>query len=176
MTPGPEFPDEPTGPFPTPPRTLADAEGREIRLRACDDELPEALVEMYVGFDSADRAQGVPPTGEGAIREWLHGLFSGDAHNVVAEHGERIVGHATLVPDSGGAHELAIFVTQEYQGAGIGTDLINVLLGHGAAEGVETVWLSVERWNHAAKHLYEKVGFDVTGSEAFEIEMTIRLH
>jgi RimJ/RimL family protein N-acetyltransferase len=176
MSPGPTFPDEPIGRFPAPPRTVEDGEGREIRLRALDDGVPDRLVEMYVAFDPADRAQGVPPTGEDAVQEWLGGLFEGGAYNVVAKHGERIVGHATLVSDGESAYELAIFVTQGYQGAGIGTELMETLLGYGQDVGVEKVWLTVERWNHPAKHLYEKVGFHESGTEAFEVEMTARLN
>jgi len=175
MSPGPTYPEEPADPFPAPPRTVEDGKDREIRFVALDEEVPERLVEMYVAFDPADRAQGVPPTGEGAIREWLSGLFAGGGYNIVAKHGERIVGHATLVPDTDEAYELAIFVVQGYQGAGIGTELIHTLLGYGQEEGVKKVWLTVERWNHAAKHLYEKVGFHESGTEAFEVEMTIRL-
>ena len=43
------YPDEPAGPFPRPPTTLADREGREIEVRPYDgsDGEFEALVEMY---------------------------------------------------------------------------------------------------------------------------------
>jgi len=37
------------------------------------------------------------------------------------------------------------------------------------------VWLTVERWNHAAISLYEKVGFETTGVESFDLEMAIRI-
>jgi ribosomal protein S18 acetylase RimI-like enzyme len=132
----------------------------------------EAIVEMYADFDPADRAQGIPPATEERVREWFEGLLEG--LNVVAWHGDRAVGHATLVPD-GDASELAIFVHQDYQRAGIGSKLIRGLLGHGRVEGVEKVWLSVERWNHAAVNLYESVGFETYGTESFEIEMGLRL-
>ena len=186
------YPDEVSGPFPSPPRSFTDTEGREIRLRAYgerDDPAGagvrgrgtgedarnrefEALVEMYADFDPADRAQGIPPVGEERIRSWLDVLL--DGHNVVAWDGDRAVGHATLVPDED-AYELAIFVHQDYQGAGIGTRLIRTLLGHGRDRGVEKVWLTVERWNNAAVALYRKVGFETCDAESFELEMAIRL-
>jgi ribosomal protein S18 acetylase RimI-like enzyme len=97
-----------------------------------------------------------------------------EGYNVVAWHGDRAVGHATLVPDDG-AFELAIFVHQDYQGAGVGTETIRTLLGHGAAEGVERVWLTVERWNRAAVSLYESQGFETTSGERFDLEMSLRL-
>ena len=166
------YPDEPAGQFPEPPLSVTDKEGREIEIRPYADGEFEAVVEMYADFDSADRAQGIPPATESRIREWFEDLLTG--LNVVAWHDDRAVGHATLVPDED-AYELAIFVHQDYQRAGIGSKLIRALLGHGRAEGVERVWLTVERWNHAAVNLYESVGFETHGSESFEIEMVLRL-
>jgi ribosomal protein S18 acetylase RimI-like enzyme len=78
------------------------------------------------------------------------------------------------VPDDD-ACELAIFVLQAYQRAGIGTSLIRTLLGYGAEAGVERVWLTVERWNRAATNLYEKIGFETSNAESFELEMALRL-
>ncbi|GAD51975.1 hypothetical protein MBEHAL_0735 [Halarchaeum acidiphilum MH1-52-1] len=169
-----------TGPdsFPTPPLSFEDGEGREITVRtlpSTDDDDFEALVAMYDDFDPSMRAQGIPPTGESRIRSWLETLVGGDAYNVVAWHEGDAVGHATLVPDGEEGYELAIFVHQNSQGCGIGTRLIRTLLGYGAANGVTEVWLTVERWNHAAIALYEKVGFETTNAESFEIEMSMDL-
>jgi ribosomal protein S18 acetylase RimI-like enzyme len=175
MSPGERsYPDEPADSFPEPPVSFADKEGREIEVRPYDggDEEFEAVVEMYADFAPADRAQGIPPATESRVRDWLDTLLEG--LNVVAWHGETAVGHATLVPDED-AYELAIFVHQDYQRAGIGSKLIRGLLGHGRANGVEKVWLTVERWNHAAVSLYESVGFETHGTESFEIEMVLRL-
>lgn len=173
------YPDEPAGPFEGPPRRFADGEGREIAVREYGshhghDEEREELVEMYLDFAPEDRAQGIPPVGEERIRRWLDVLLGGDGFNVVAWHDARAVGHATLVSDEG-AYELAIFVHDEYQNAGIGTRLLEALLGLGERHGVERVWLSVERWNDPAIALYEKVGFEHTGEGGFELKMTLRL-
>jgi ribosomal protein S18 acetylase RimI-like enzyme len=183
------YPAEPAGPFPTPPASFADGEGRGIEVQPLDAESGaasdadegaehdadaelEALVEMYLDFDPSDRAQGIPPVGERRVRDWLDILAEG--YNVVAWDGDRAVGHATLVPDDG-AFELAIFVHQDYQGAGIGTRLIRHLLGYGASRRAERVWLTVERWNRPAVALYESQGFETTSQESFELEMSIRL-
>ncbi|MFC7081666.1 GNAT family N-acetyltransferase [Halorussus caseinilyticus] len=166
------YPDEAAGSFPKPPLSFADKEGRELEIRPYEDDEFEAVVEMYADFEPADRAQGIPPATESRVRDWFENLL--DGLNVVAWHDDRAVGHATLVPDED-AYELAIFVHQEYQRAGIGSNLIRALLGHGQANGVEKVWLTVERWNHAAVNLYESVGFETHGTESFEIEMVLRL-
>ncbi len=168
------YPDEAAGPFPTPPITWTDDTGRAVEIIVYEENR-EALVEMYTDFDPAERAQGIPPVGEAAIREWLDHLLCQDCYNVVATHDGELIGHATLVGDGEGAYELAIFVHQNYQDAGIGTKLLEALLGHAAANEVEKVWLTVERWNKPATYLYQKVGFEGTAAEDFEREMSIRL-
>jgi len=174
------YPEAVAGEFPAPPVSFADREGRDVEVRPfqeADDEaaVVDALVAMYDDFDPADRAQGVPPVGERRIREWLETLLEQDGFDVVAWHGDEVAGHATLVPDDDDTYELAIFVHQSYQGAGIGTHLIEALLGHAQANGAELVWLSVERWNRPAVALYEKVGFETASAESFEMEMAVRL-
>lgn len=159
--------------FPRPPHSFSDAEERTIEVRAHDAD-PEPLVAMYEGFDPADRAQGVPPTQPDRIRSWLDVLLS-EGLNVLAWHERTVVGHAVLVPDDDAAWELAIFVTQAYQEAGIGTEVLRTLLGHGAEHGVEVVWLTVERWNRPAIALYESVGFAPVDAERFEMGMSLRL-
>ncbi|PCR92337.1 GNAT family N-acetyltransferase [Natrinema ejinorense] len=182
-----QYPDEPSGPFPAPPTTIEDREGRSIEIQAPSaftDETLGDVVEMYTEFDPTDRAQGIPPTGEERIRNWLE-TIGDDSINVVARHDGDVVAHAMLVPDtddpSAIGHdadiewELAIFVLQAYQQAGIGTTLLENLLGHAAELGIRRVWLTVERWNNPAIALYERVGFESTGTESFEQEMAIRL-
>ena len=171
------YPDAVADEFPVPPTEFTDREERTVEIRPYEGtgEGYESLVEMYDAFDPADRAQGIPPGGEKRIREWLDAILADDCLNVIAWCGDDVAGHATLVPD-GDAYELAIFVHQEYQRAGIGTHLIRGLLGHGQSEGVRKVWLTVERWNRAAVSLYKKIGFETSDAESFELEMGLRLN
>jgi GNAT superfamily N-acetyltransferase len=171
----PTFPDEPTDGFPTPPREFTDEEDRDIRVQRAGTEIIDDLLEMYIDFDPEDRAQGIPPSQESAVRDWLENVVTEESLNVVACHDDETVGHAMLVPDASGAYELAIFVLRKYQGAQIGTELVRSLLGWAKVEGVERVWLTVERWNEPAIRLYEKVGFETTDRQSFELEMGLRL-
>lgn len=171
------FPDDTAGPYEPPPRALIDGEDRTIHIRSIDESdssVKSALVTMYDSFDPADRAQGIPPVNESAIIEWIE-LILENGIDLVAFHGDDPVGHATLVPDGDGAYELAIFVDKSYRGAGIGSALVESLLGAAAMSGIEFVWLTVERWNTVAIRLYESVGFKRTSSGNFELEMSIRL-
>ncbi|WP_299233792.1 GNAT family N-acetyltransferase [Natronomonas sp.] len=169
-----EYPATVAGPYEPPPRTFLDREERPIAIRRYAEGV-DTLAGMYTAFDPEDRAQGIPPAREDQIRTWLEGLFEDDCVNVVAWHDEDPIGHATLVPDGKGACELAIFVLGPYQGAGIGTELIEALLGAGREDGIERVWLTVERWNGAATALYRNVGFESTDTGNFELEMAARL-
>lgn len=178
--PGPtRYPDEVAGPFPSPPLSFDDQDSQPIEIRAYDgsDTEREALKAMYESFDPADRAQGIPPSRPSKLDDWLDRILGDDCFNVIAWDGDDAAGHATLVPDGepATAYELAIFVLQSYQGAGIGTRLMEALLGHGVDNDVEKVWLTVERWNRAAVSLYKKIGFETAGAESFELEMAIRL-
>lgn len=168
------YPDEPVDTFPRPPREITDDTDRVITLEAIDPAASsDPLLEMYDAFAPEDRAQGIPPLGPERLREWLDMLAEG--YNAAAWDGDAPVGHATLVPDDNGGYELAIFVLQSHQNAGIGTELLRTLLGLGQREGVKRVWLTVERWNRAAVHVYERVGFETTNAASFELEMSIRL-
>jgi ribosomal protein S18 acetylase RimI-like enzyme len=159
--------------FPAPPRDVVDSEGRTVTCRRLDSIEP--LVEMYVAFDTADRAQGIPPTEEPAIREWLDTVTDDESLHVVAWDDGRAIGHAMLVDGGDAGHELAIFVTQAYQGAGVGTELLETTLGAAQQAGLDHIWLSVERWNRPAIALYRKVGFEHTDSPSFEMKMDLSL-
>lgn len=169
------YPSEPVGSFESPPISFADADDHTVEIREYTDSDFEGLLEMYLAFDPEDRAQGIPPTNDTRIREWLDRILTDDAVNVAAWAEGHLVGHATLVPDGAEEYELAIFVLGDYQELGIGTRLITALLGAGQDHGVEQVWLSVERWNTAARTLYRNVGFEPSKTESFEFEMSLRL-
>lgn len=180
MTQGRHYPTVPAEKFPRPPLSFTDAAGRNIDVAVYDagpiDDEYEALVTMYNDFDPADRAQGVPPSREGDVREWLDTLMTDEETvNVLAWLDETPVGHGILVADSDDCYELAIFVHHPYQGAGIGSRVIRALLGEGADRGVDCIWLTVERWNNAAVNLYRGVGFETIRAEHFELEMGLQL-
>ena len=155
--------------FPRPPQEFTDREDRTVRMTAYDGEA-EPLVAMYTDFDADSRSQGVPPREEPAVHEWVERLLEA-GHNVVVWHDEWPVGHAVLIPVEDASAELAIFVHPDYQSAGIGTRLIEVLLRHGREEGVEHVWLAVSQRNHVAMRVYRAVGFETRLREHVEIEM-----
>ena len=156
-----------------PPITFVDGADREVAIRPYRPDDFEGLVAMYADFDPAQRAQGTPPIGVDAVREWVEGLLAGE--NVVALAGDRIVGHISFVPDGTGRHELAIFVHQDYQGAGVGTNLMASGLGYATERGVSYVWLSVESWKRDVQRFYSRAGFSVINPMGAAHRMSRRL-
>jgi len=154
--------------FPRPPDQFTDATGRTVAIEAYDGDAGP-LVAMYRTFDDDSRSQGIPPRTESQRREWVETLLA-EGLNVVVRHDGELVGHAVLMPSNGTA-ELAIFVRPAYQSAGIGTRLIEVLLGHGQANDIDHVWLSVAQTNRVAMKLYHGVGFDTRLIDRAEQEM-----
>ncbi|WP_054583771.1 GNAT family N-acetyltransferase [Halolamina pelagica] len=140
-----------------PPSTIVDDDGREIQIRPYRDETFAGLIEMYDTFDPEQRAQGTPPIRRDEIRAWVEGLLAGV--NVVALHEGRPVGHVSFVPDGTDRHELAIFVHQEYQHAGIGSELMANGLGFAREQGIRYVWLTVESWKRGVQRFYSRAGF-----------------
>lgn len=160
-----------------PPFSFTDAAGREIAIRTYGstegvDEY-EALVDLYLAFDPRHRSLGIPPGDERRIREWLDVLLAG--HCVLAWHEGRPIGQAVLVEDEGTSYELAIFVHQDYHGAGVGSHLLPATLTYGRQQGVEDVWLLVERGNRLAVDLYNDVGFAVVDDEGYDVRMALTL-
>ncbi len=144
-----------------------DRRGRTVEVRPYGPHDRESLLQMYRTFDPAQRAQGIPPLHPLRLVEWVD-LLTGEGLNVVATHEGKVVGHAVLMPDRDGSHELAIFVHQDYQGAGIGGRLLESVLQRGRERGVRRVWLTVEPWNTRAKAVYRRAGFCQTAADPWE--------
>ncbi len=153
--------------------SFRDREGRCLRIATlgagpCDDER-EPLETMYDEYDTADRAQGLPPAEEDALAAWLDSVLEGA--NVLAWDDDRVVGHAGLYPVEADRHELVIFVAGDYQGARVGSELLSQLLAAHRERGGGTVQLSVEPGNEAAISLYQHFGFEIVDETVMELSM-----
>ncbi|MCL9812734.1 GNAT family N-acetyltransferase [Natranaeroarchaeum aerophilus] len=119
----------------------------------------EALLEMYREFDSDDRAQGLPPLTEERRVEWIDTLVA-DGGNFVATADGEIAGHAVYMPTHDPEPELAVFVHQEYQSRGLGTELCKHVIADASAAGRDALVLEVEPSNRHAIGMYERLGFE----------------
>lgn len=129
-----------------------------IRPAVIEDAAP--LAEMYEGFDSGDRAQGLPPATRSRRAEWLERMLA-DGSNLVAERDGEIFGHALYTPTDAKRPELAVFVCPDAQGRGLGTELCRHVIADAAAAGREGLELHVESGNRIARSVYQTVGFEV---------------
>jgi len=89
---------------------------------SCAEDL-SSLLEMYRTFSPKPASQGLPPEDPETCQSWVKTLFRAGL-NALAWRGDRVIGHAVLIPDvKGKSGELAIFVDQYHRNVGIGTEL-----------------------------------------------------
>ncbi len=90
-------------------------------------------------------------------------LLRDDALFLVAEDGEDIYGYCgiVMVMDEGDITNVAVAASMRNQG--IGKMLLNKLFEETKNRGVNKIFLEVRESNESAIHLYEKMGFVVTG-------------
>lgn len=159
-----------------PPRCprFTDRDSSTVLVRPHQPDDLEELVEMYLDFDPADRTMGLPPATETQLRGWLD-RFVDDGWSLVAEVDSTVVGHAGVTPGDAVAPHLVVFVADEAQGRGIGSELIRQLVAYAAERGHETLVLTVEAGNDAAITVYDNVGFDVVERLGGELEMHLSL-
>lgn len=119
------------------------------------DDRP-ALVEMYAGLGSGSRTMGLPPSTPAQIEAWLDGLVE-RGWNLVARTGDRIAGHVGVAPAE--APQFVIFVDDDHQNHGLGTELVNQTIAYAADRDYEALTLSVSKGNRRAIHVYRNVGF-----------------
>ena len=82
---------------------------------------------------------------------------------VVAVRADEIAGFAGIGVSGPQADILTIAVAASVRGQGLGTRLLNDLVGHARSRGVEAVYLDVRADNEAAIGLYERHGFEAIG-------------
>lgn len=159
-----------------PPRCprFVDKEGTRWTVRPAVREDAAALAEMYERFGAENRAQGLPPVTRSRRAEWLERMI-GDGSNVVAERGGELFGHGVYTPTDAKRPELAVFVSPDVQGRGLGTELCRHVIADAAAASREGLVLHVEGGNRTARSVYRTVGFEVAerkGDLKMELDLT----
>ncbi len=155
--------------------TCLDKRGSPFEVAACTEKDRAALVEMYECFTPKGVSQGLPPTLAETRREWVDRLCA-QGENFLAWCGERVVGHACLIPDlARGDAEFLIFVSQEYRNRGLGAELTRMAVEKARALGLAGIWLTVEAFNFRAIALYKKFGFEFCDECDKERTMILKL-
>jgi RimJ/RimL family protein N-acetyltransferase len=155
-------------------RTFMDKKGARATARSFRRQDLKALQEMYSQFEPKQIAQRMPPRTEEQISRWLHCMIH-DGENFVALVGRRLVGHVVLCDLQDGRAELAIFVHQDFQNRGIGTQLIQLAKRAAKAASYHQIWISLESSNLQAIRAFQKNSFQFMGSFDTESELVLDL-
>lgn len=152
-----------------PPRCprFVDREGVAWTVRPATSEDREALVAMYDDFAPSQSAQGLPPRKRCRIEGWIDDVLAAGC-NFVAAGEDGIVGHALYTPTEDAVPEFAVFVHQDYQDRGIGTEVSKHVVATAAAANREGLTLIVDPDNRTARRLYDTLGFEITEQLSFE--------
>jgi ribosomal protein S18 acetylase RimI-like enzyme len=134
-----------------------------------------AVEDMYATFSPRPASQGLPPEDPETCSRWVKGIME-MGENLLAWRGNRVIGHAALVPDpKGDSAEFVIFVHQACRGLGIGTELTRAILERARHRELKSVWLTVSMSNFIAIKLYRKLGFEYCEIDECERTMVIRV-
>jgi RimJ/RimL family protein N-acetyltransferase len=155
-------------------RSFVDKTGARATVRMMRPADLKSLLEMYYQFEPKQMAQQLPPRTEEQINRWIEFLTE-DGENFVALVGRQVVGHIVLCSLRDGRAELAIFVHQNFQSRGIGTQLLQLARLAAIQAGYHHIWISVESSNIQAIRVFLKIGFQLTGSFDTESEMVLDL-
>ncbi|HEX2049865.1 MAG TPA: GNAT family N-acetyltransferase [Actinomycetota bacterium] len=155
---------------------LRDAPPSTVEIRPARRDDYDAIAELTVAAYSAPPrpGEGPAPGLRGHVRtEYVHTLRdvarrAADALVLVALDGGRVAGAVTYVPgpgpyaefdepDAAGIRMLA--VDPAVQGRGIGRALVEECIARARAAGKTLVVLHTTTWMHAARRLYERLGF-----------------
>lgn len=160
-----------------PPRCprFFDKEGTPIIIRQFEEDDLEDLTQMYVTLDEVNRTMGLPPIGEDSLKTWLQSLTEEGWH-VLAFDDETVVGHVGVGSADAPDPEFTIFVLDEYQNRGIGTELIKHTIASAAESDHRSITLHVTTDNDQAISVYQNIGFKITEKQAMQIAMSLSLN
>jgi L-amino acid N-acyltransferase YncA len=152
---------------------FTDGKGRSVRVRTPRWEDLDDLLDLI----NSAVGEGVDiyidePQERNEEAKWLGQVLaeieSGQLIHVVVEADEGVVGSASLRRRRrcmSHVGELGILLKSGYREAGIGTMLLQTLVGEARKAGLEVLIIKYFAGNDRAQHVYEKVGFRETGRE-----------
>jgi GNAT superfamily N-acetyltransferase len=133
------------------------------------------IMDMYRVFSPKPASQGLPPADPEICEKWVKDILEVGT-NILARRGEKIIGHAALIPDGkGNTGEFIIFVHQDCRHLGVGTELTKRTFERARGLGLQSIWLTVAMNNFIAIKLYRKLGFDYCEMDDCERTMLIKL-
>ena len=145
-------------------------DGTNVSFREESREDLESVWNLFSSLSSKSR-ETLPPFNRNLIERWSKNLgevtFKPILTTVEEVGAERIIARATLMHDLSPATkhraELGIVVHDDYQGRGVGSNLVLFMLHIARSRGLKKAILDVFAENDRAVHLFEESGFDREG-------------
>ncbi len=126
----------------------------------------DKLREMYLECDEI--CMGIPSD---YVDVWLKCLA--DGISVVAELGDKIVGHAVVTPLNDREVSLCVYVRKGYRSKGIGTRLVKFLIDKCREMGFEKIRIVTEK--NRAVEFFKRLGFRfVRAGYGYEMVLPLR--
>jgi ribosomal-protein-alanine N-acetyltransferase len=91
--------------------------------------------------------------------------YQQSAVSTVAEIGRKIIGYQISTATAMGGHLARLAVQPDFQGQGIGYELVQDLLAQFKRRGAMTVTVNTQHNNATSLSLYHRTGFMATGEE-----------
>jgi RimJ/RimL family protein N-acetyltransferase len=137
-------------------------DGRILIIRQLSQDDKENLSNFYDGLSEETTKKVEIPDNQEFLQKFR---FPDYYINLVTAHEENIVGHGEIMKDPEKENgELQIYIHQDFQGVGLGTAMMIILLKEATEEGLRHIFLDVSAENRVAIHLFRKFGFQQVNS------------
>jgi len=104
----------------------------------------------------------------------FHHHFKDRRNNLIDN---KVVGHACLINiEKGKTAEYLVFVHQDHQNCGIGTELTKYIKELAKRLSYQKIWLTVSAFNSCAISVYKKAGFHFVGPRDSDREMVVEIY
>ena len=158
------------------PHAFLDRRGNPVMLRAVETQFLEEITEMYLAYQPRGTFSGLPPVKDEACIKWVQHITENSIGLMAMSCDQKVIGHAAIFPIRDGTCEILIVVLPQNQRSGIGTQLMRSLIQTGREVGFTRIWLTVDKSNFVAIHLYNRCGFERSVfDEGSQVEMTLDL-
>jgi RimJ/RimL family protein N-acetyltransferase len=140
-------------------------DGRQVTVRFLNASDRDGLFQMFSSMSAEALAWSMAPYTMEVVDRWVGNI----PHLIplVAEYDKKIVGYAVIYKyphqRRKGIGDLAIYLHQDFQKAGLGTAMTEKLLELAKEEKMHKIELTVVADNEIARNLYRKFGFKTEG-------------
>lgn len=147
------------------PQKVTLGDGTELVLRAMNKQDERALMEFFEGLDETDRLyMRNDVSSYRVVREWFNNLNYKRVFPLLAVHGDRIVGNATLhrKPHGWMRHvgEIRIVVSPDFRKRGLATTMFTELIDTAAEAGLDKLTAEMAMSQIGAIEVFRKMGFE----------------